>query len=396
MQFSKDQLALKEKARHVAETYVRPKAAEHDRTGEYPHEVMKEIVKAGLMGVWIPQEFGGGGKGVVETCIIVEELSRACGGIGVAFAVNALGSFPLTICENEPLKKRFLPRVASGQDYIAFGLSEIAAGSDAGSLTARADPVADGFEITGAKKWTTNAGVANLFTVFANADVSKGPRGVTALSVERGTPGFTIGRREDTMGIRCVPIHELKFDKCKVPAGNQLCKEGRGFALAMATLDKARPGVAAQAVGLAQGALDLAAQFVCQRKQFGKLLSEQQALQFMLADMAVQVQAARSLVYDAAVAIDQGDRRGTALASMAKVFATDVAMRVTTDATQLFGGYGYVRDYPIEKFMRDAKITQIYEGTNQIQRLVISRILLKETMALVSDPKTVLVRPPVA
>ncbi len=388
------QLEIRRKARHIAETFARPKAAEYDRTGAYPHDVMKEIARAGFMGIWIPKEYGGGGCGVFETCLVVEELSRACGGLGVAYSVNALGSFPIILGGNAEQKKKYLPRIVSGSDYIAFALSEKGAGSDAGAMKTGAKAIGDGYEINGDKKWTTNAGVANLFTVFATTDPAKGTRGITAFEVERGTPGFTIGRREDTTGIRCVPIHETHFKECRIPAAQRLGEEGKGFHLAMATLDRARPSVAAQALGLAQGALDLAAQFVSQRRQFGTTISQMQAIQFMLADMDVQVQAARQLVYAAAIAVDRQEKDYSRLAAMAKVFASDTAMKVTTDAVQLFGGYGYVRDFPIEKYMRDAKITQIYEGTNQVQRIVIARALLKETEATLADPAKVLVRPP--
>ncbi len=388
------QVEIRRKARDLAERHARPKAAEYDRTGEYPHDVMREIVRAGFMGIWIPKEYGGGGCGILETCLVVEELSRVCGGLGVAYSVNALGSFPIILGGTAEQKHRWLPRIASGADYIAFALSEKGAGSDAGGMKARASTDNGAYRIDGDKKWTTNAGVANLFTVFASTDPTKGTRGISAFEVERGTPGFAIGRREDTTGIRCVPIHETHFKACRIPAANRLGEEGKGFHLAMATLDRARPSVAAQALGLAQGALDLAAQFVAQRKQFGQAIAQFQAIQFMLADMDTQVQAARQLVYAAALAADRQEKDFSRLAAMAKLFASDTAMRVTTDAAQLFGGYGYVRDFPIEKFMRDAKITQIYEGTNQVQRIVIARALLKETEALIADPSRVIVRPP--
>ena len=391
---SKVEQEYREKARHVAEKYMRPRSAQCDRTGEYPRDVMQQIIQAGLMGVWIPKEYGGGGFGVMETCLIVEELSRVCGGLGVAFSVNALGSFPIVLGGSEAQKKKYLPRIASGADFISFALSEKSAGSDAGGMKTVAVRNGEDYVIDGDKKWTTNAGVANLFTVFASTDPSKGTRGITAFEVERNHPGFTIGLREDTMGIRCVPIHETHYKQCRVPAADRLGEEGKGFHLAMATLDRARPSVAAQAVGVAQGALDLAAQFVSQRKQFGQKIGQFQAIQFMLADMGTQVEAARQLVYASARAVDGLEPGYSKLAAMAKVFASDTAMKVTTDAVQLFGGYGYVRDYPIEKYMRDAKITQIYEGTNQVQRIVISREILKEAEAALADPAKVLVRPP--
>ncbi|MGC8915376.1 MAG: acyl-CoA dehydrogenase family protein [Thermoanaerobaculum sp.] len=369
----------KARAREVAEKYARPVAAELDRTGEYPWSVIQALKDYDLMGIWIPKEYGGHGAGVLDMCVVVEELSRACGGIGVAYAVNALGSFPIVLGGTEEQKQKYLPAVAKGEKLIAFGLSEKWSGSDAGSLIATARREGDEYVINGQKKWNTNGGVASLYTVYAATDRSRGTRGISAFIVEKGTPGFEIGKREDTMGIRCVPVHELHFKDCRVPAANLLGgKEGTGFANAMMTLDRARPGVAAQAVGLAQGALEWAIRYTSERKQFGQPVMSFQAIQFMLADMAIQIEAARQLVYTAARAIDAGLPNVSKLAAMAKVMATDTAMRVTTDAVQLFGGYGYCRDYPIEKYMRDAKITQIYEGTNQIQRVVIARALTRE------------------
>ncbi len=367
------------RAHEVAEKFVRPVAAELDRTGEYPWTVIDALREYDLMGIWIPTEYGGHGAGVLDMCIVVEELSRACGGVGVAYAVNALGSFPIVLGGTDDQKRKYLPSVAKGERLIAFGLSEKASGSDAGSLRARALRNGDGYVVTGDKKWTTNANAATIYTVYASTNPERGTRGASAFILEKGTPGFEIGRREQLMGIRCVPVHELHFHDCKVPASALLGeKEGAGFANAMMTLDRARPGVAAQAVGLAQGALEWAIRYTSERQQFGQSVMSFQAVQFMLADMAIQVEASRQLVYTAARAIDAGLRNVSKLAAMCKVLATDTAMRVTTDAVQLFGGYGYCQDYPIEKYMRDAKITQIYEGTNQIQRVVIGRALTRE------------------
>jgi butyryl-CoA dehydrogenase len=368
------------RAREVAEKHVRPIAAELDRTGEYPWSVIKALREAGLMGIWVPKEYGGHGAGVLDMCVVVEQLSRACGGIGVAYAVNALGSFPIVLGGTEEQKRRFLPGIVTGDTLIAFGLSEKASGSDAGSLRARAQRSGDTWVIEGDKKWTTNANAARIYTVYASTNPERGTRGASAFIVEKGTPGFEIGKREQLMGIRCVPVHELHFRNCRVPADHLLGeREGIGFANAMATLDRARPGVAAQAVGLAQGALEWAIRYTSERQQFGQSVMSFQAIQFMLADMATQVEAARQLVYAAARAIDAAVPGVSKIAAMCKVMASDTAMRVTTDAVQLFGGYGYCSDYPIEKYMRDAKITQIYEGTNQIQRLVIGRALTRES-----------------
>lgn len=372
-----------ERAREVAEKHVRPVAAELDRSGEYPWSVIRALQEYNLMGIWVPKEYGGQGAGVLDMCVVVEELSRACGGVGVAYAVNALGSFPIILGGTEEQKRRYLPDIITGARLIAFGLSEKWSGSDAGSLIARAVADGDSYVINGEKKWNTNGNAASIYTVYASTNPERGTRGASAFIVEKGTPGFEIGKREDTMGIRCVPVHELHFRDCRVPAAQLLGgKEGMGFANAMMTLDRARPGVAAQAVGLAQGAFEWAVRYTSERQQFGQTVMSFQANQFTLADMATQIEAARQLVYTAARAIDARLPNPSRLAAMCKVFATDTAMRVTTDAVQLFGGYGYCRDYPIEKYMRDAKITQIYEGTNQIQRVVIGRALTKEAGAI--------------
>jgi len=305
---------------------------------------------------------------VLDLCIVVEELSKACGGVGVAYAVNALGSFPIIVGGTEEQKKRWLPPVASGEKLIAFGLSEKASGSDAGSLLTRAERDGDEWIINGEKKWNTNGNAASFYTIYCSTRPDRGHRGISAIMVEKGTPGFEVGKREELMGIRCVPVHELHFKDCRVPAENLLGDEGRGFRNAMMTIDRARPGVAAQALGLAQGALDWAMRYTAERQQFGQSVLSFQATQFKVADLATEIEAARQMVYTAARAIDAGLPNVTKFAAMAKVFATDVAMKVTTEAVQMFGGYGYCRDYPIEKYMRDAKITQIYEGANQIQR----------------------------
>jgi butyryl-CoA dehydrogenase len=354
-------------------------AAKYDRLQEYPWEVKDALAAAGLMSVWIPREYGGAGGGVLDLCLVVEEISRACGGMGVMFAVNALGSFPIILGGTEAQKHRYLPDIASGKRLIAFGLSERNAGSDAGGLATRARLEGDSLLLDGDKKWTTNGGAADVYTVFAVTDPESKSRRISGVVVEKGDPGFEIGRSEDKMGIRCVPVVELHFRGCRIPADRVLGgREGLGFKHAMMTLDCARPGVAAQAVGLAQGALEYATVYAMDRVQFGQPISSFQMVQQMLADMATKVEAARQLVHASARSIDAGAENVTKLAAQAKLFATDVAMEVTTNAVQLFGGYGYMRDYPVEKYMRDAKITQIYEGTNQVQRLVVARNLLKE------------------
>ena len=381
-----ESLAWREKARDVAERVVRPLAKKYDELQEYPWEIKEAIAEAGLFGVWIPETYGGQGKqesNVLNLCLVVEELSKACGGVGVLFAVNALGSFPILVAGTEEQKKTYLPPIARGEKLIAFCLSEKGSGSDAGSLRVRAIEEGGGWTIHGEKKWTTNGGAADLYTVFAVTDPESRSRRISAFIVEKTDPGFSIGKVEDKMGIRCVPVVETVFDGVKVGPERLLGgKTGLGFKHSMMTLDRARPGVAAQAMGLAQGALDLAIRYTNKRRQFGQAIASFQMVQKMLADMATRTEAARQLVYAAASAIDAGDAEITKLSAMCKCFATDTAMQVTTDAVQLFGGYGYMKDYPIEKYMRDAKITQIYEGTNQIQRLVIARSVQKEASGL--------------
>jgi butyryl-CoA dehydrogenase len=377
--FTKRALEYRDRARGLAEEIMRPLAAKHDVDQIYPWEVHKAITEAGFAGLWIPEEYGGSGGGVLDLCVVVEEFSRACGGMGVAYAINALGSFPILIGGTEEQKRRWLPTIASGEKLIAFGLSEKRAGSDVASMVTRAERDGDSFVLNGEKKWNSLGAVASLNTIFAVTQPDRGARGISGIVVEEGTPGYRVGKLEDKMGIRCVPVAEIHFEDCRIPAANLLGGvEGRGFKHAMMTLDRARPGVAAQAVGLAQGALDLALSYTGERQQFGQSVSSFQGVQWMLADMATQIEAARQLVHTAARAIDAGHKHISKLSAMCKLMATDVAMKVTADAVQLFGGYGYCKDYPIEKYMRDAKITQIYEGTNQIQRLVIARTLLRE------------------
>ena len=368
-----------QRAREVAEKVMRPVAAEYDRKQEYPWEVQQAIKDANLAGVWIPEEYGGEGGGVLNLCLVIEQFSRACGGMGVAYAVNALGSFPILLGGTAEQKERWIPGIASGEKLIAFGISEKDAGSDAGSMQTRAEKDGDGYVLNGEKKWNTGGAVATLNTIFAVTQPGRGARGISAFVVEAGTEGYRVGKHEDKMGIRCVPVVELHLENCRVPVENLLGGvEGKGFKHAMMTLDRARPGVAAQALGLAQGAYELAVEYTNKRQQFGQAISSFQGIQWMLADMCTQIEAARQLIYAAARAADAGAKGLTKLSAMCKLFATDVAMKVTTDAVQLFGGYGYIKDYPIEKYMRDAKITQIYEGTNQIQRLVIARAILRE------------------
>ncbi len=381
---SQESRSWRERARKVAEEVVRPLAAKYDRLQQYPWEIKEALSQAGLFKVWIPEKYGGaGGERIQNLCIVIEELSRACGGVGVLFAVNALGSFPIILGATEEQKQKWLPRIANGETLLAYCLSEKGSGSDAQSMRTVAKKDGDYFIINGEKKWTTNGGAATLYTLFAVTDPTSKSRRISSFLVEKGTPGFYIKKQEDKMGIRCVPVVETLFHNCRVPKENLLGGlEGHGFKNALQTLDLARPGVAAQALGLAQGALELAMVYVSRRKQFGQPIMQFQSIQHRLAEMGTKIEAARQLVYASARAADNELPNVGRLSSMAKLFATDTAMEVTTHAVQLFGGYGYVKDYPIEKYMRDAKITQIYEGTNEIQKLVISRYLIKESVNL--------------
>ena len=377
---SDDQKMIKDLAAQIAREKIGPIAAELDESGEFPWDVVKTLAQSDLFRVFIPTEYDGLGGGMFEMCLVVEELSRVCGGIALSFAASALGTIPILLHGNEEQKKKYLPRLAAGEILAAFGLTESGAGSDAAGIKTTAKPDGDSYVINGTKQWITNGGEASIYTVVALTDPTRGVRGTSAILVEKGTPGFSFGKKENKMGIRASATRELVFQDCRVPKTNLLAKEGMGFLVAMKTLDKSRPGVAAQALGIAQGALDKAVGYAQERKQFGKPISAFQGLQFMMADMATQVEAARALTYAAARAIDGGERDVSMISAMAKVFASDTAMKVTTDAVQIFGGYGYMREYPVEKMMRDAKITQIYEGTNQIQREVIALGLIKEAL----------------
>jgi len=372
-------------AREIADKYVRPSAAKYDKAQEYNSEAAKAVAEAGLFKTFVPEEYGGYGAGVLALARVTEELARADSGFGVAFAVNALGSFPIVLGGTEEQKKRWLPQIASGEKFVAFCLSEKFAGSDAQGLSVTAEEDGDDYIIRGEKKWTTNGGIADLYTVFCVTDPTSKSRRISAIVVEKGAPGFEIKKVEDKMGIRCVPVVETHFDGVRVPKENLIGgRPGLGFKHAMMTLDYARPGVAAQAMGAAQGALDLANVYANRRKQFGAPISSHQMVQQMLADMAIQTNAARWLVYSAAAQIDtQGPSpEASKVAAMAKCYASDVAVKVATDAVQVFGGYGFMEDYPIAKFYRDAKILQIYEGTNQVQRLVIARHLIRDAADL--------------
>lgn len=380
---SKENIMWQERARKVAREVVLPKAAHYDRISKYPYEFLNALKEVDMFKVWIPEQYGGaGGERCMNLCLVVEELSRACGGVGVMFAVNALGSFPIILGGTEEQKKKWLPKIAKGETLMAYCLSEKGSGSDAMSMRMFGQKDGSHYVLNGEKKWTTNGGAASLYTVFAVTDTKSKTRRISGILVEKGTPGMYFKKIEDKMGIRCVPVIEVLFKDCKVAAENLLGgQEGYGFKHAMATLDCARPGVAAQAIGLAQGAIDLALYYTARRKQFGNLISSMQYVQFRLAELAARVEAARRLVYAAAQALDRGSTDVTKLSAMSKLVATETAMEVTTYCVQAFGGYGFMKDYPIEKYMRDAKITQIYEGANEVQRLVIARQIYKEAQA---------------
>ncbi|MBL7197121.1 MAG: acyl-CoA dehydrogenase [Candidatus Omnitrophica bacterium] len=375
---TEEQKMIRDLCRQITEEKITPVAAELDKTEEFPWEVMKVIAQSDLFGLYIEDKYGGMGGGILDLCIATEEFSKGCGGIAVCYAASALGTYPIILYGNEEQKNKYLPSLAKGEKLSAFGLTEPAAGSDASAIQTTAKKVGDSYILNGTKHFITNGGDAEIYTIITMTDKSKGPRGASAFIVEKGTPGFTFGKKEDKMGIRASSTRELIFTDCKIPKENLLGREGQGFIITMKTFDMSRPGVAAQALGIAQGALDAAVKYARERVQFGKPISSFQGIQFMLADMATQVEAARALIYATAREIDNGNKNVGKDSAMAKLYASDVAMKVTTDAVQIFGGYGYMKEYPAEKYMRDAKITQIYEGTNQIQRNIIALALIKE------------------
>ncbi len=375
---TEEQIMIRDLARQIAEEKIVPARAELDEHNKFPADIMKAMAQADLFGIYIPEEYGGLGKKSLELCIAVEELSKACVGVSTSYAANALGTYPILLNGSEAQKKKYLPDIATGKKYVAFGLTEANAGSDASGVQTTAKLDGNEYIINGTKQWITNGGEADVYTIIAITDRSKGPRGASAFIVEKGTPGFTFGKKENKMGIRASSTTELIFNNCRVPKENLIAKEGMGFIVAMKTLDSSRTGVGAQGVGVAQGAIDEAIKFAKQRVQFGQPVTSFQAVQHMLADMQTQTEAARALVYSVARFIDSGAKDVSRASAMAKLFATDVAMKVTTDAVQVMGGSGYMKEYPVEKMMRDAKILQIYEGTNQIQRNVVALDMIRE------------------
>jgi alkylation response protein AidB-like acyl-CoA dehydrogenase len=374
---SEEEAMILEVVRELVAEKVAPRAAEIDESGEFPRDIQKLFAEQGLLGIPFPAEYGGVGGSFVTYVKVVEEVAKACASSSLIIAVQELGALPILIAGTHEQKLKYLTKLASGEFTAAYALTESGSGSDAaGSMRCRAERRGDTFVLNGTKIWITQGGVADVVCVFAVTDPTKGPNGISAFIVEKTFPGFKVGKLEKKMGIRGSPTVELIFDNCEVPAENLLGTEGEGFKIAMKVLDKSRPGIAAQAVGIASGALDYAAKYARERFAFGKPIGQQQGLQFMLADMKTEVEAARLLLYEAARRCDENAPDITLWAAMAKLKAGDVAMSVTTDAVQILGGFGYSTEYPTERMMRDAKITQIYEGTQQIQRLVISRSLV--------------------
>jgi alkylation response protein AidB-like acyl-CoA dehydrogenase len=375
--FTEQQKLIRSIARRIADERIVPVRAELDEKEEFPWDIVKAMADADLFRVFIPEEYEGLGEGCLSLCLAVEELSRACCGVALTYAANALGAMPIFLYGNEEHKRKYLPRIASGERLTAFALTESGAGSDAGAIKTTATLEGNEYVINGTKQFMTNGGEAEIYTVIALTNPAKGSRGASAFIVDKDTPGFTFGKKEKKMGIRTSATRELVFHNCRVPKENLIGKEGMGFLVTMKTLDTSRPGVAALAIGLAQGALEAAVAYARQREQFGHPISAIQAVQHMIANMAMELEAARALVYATARTVDAGVKNYSEEGAMAKVFATDMAMKVTTDAVQVFGGVGYMRDYPVEKMMRDAKINQIYEGTNQVLRNVIALDVLK-------------------
>jgi len=375
-QLSEEHQALKDAATQFATDKIAPRAAEVDETGIFPVDVYEAMVAADLHAIHIPEEFGGQGGDALAACLVIEEVARACAATSLIPAVNKLGTLPLMIASSQAQMQEYLPKVASGEAMFSYALSEREAGSDAAAMKTRAVADGDGYVLNGQKSWISNAGVSKYYTVMAVTEPDAGARGISAFVVHADDPGFSLGTPERKLGIHGSPTREILFDNCRIPANRMIGDPGTGFKTAMATLDHTRITIGAQALGIAQGALDVAVNYAKDRQQFGKAIGAFQGLQFMLADMAMKVTAARQLVYAAAAKSERGDDDLTFFGAAAKCYASDVAMEVTTDAVQVLGGAGYTKDWPVERFMRDAKITQIYEGTNQVQRIVMAKQLL--------------------
>jgi alkylation response protein AidB-like acyl-CoA dehydrogenase len=372
-----EHLLLRKTVREVAEDKIAPRAAEIDETAEFPWDVHDALVAADLHAVHVPEQYGGVGADAIASAIVIEEIARACCASSLIPAVNKLGTMGLLLSGNEELKTHYLGKLARGEGMFSYCLSEPEAGSDAANMTTRAVRDGDSFVLNGTKRWITNAGESEYYTVMAVTDPDAGSRGISAFVVEKADEGMSFGAPEKKMGIKGSPTREVYFDNVRIPADRMIGEEGTGFKTALRTLDHTRLTIGAQALGVAQGAVDYCLRYVQERKQFGKPISEFQGVSFMLADMAMKTEAARSLIYRAAAMSERMEPDLTFMSAAAKCFASDVAMEVTTNGVQLLGGYGYTKDFPLERMMRDAKITQIYEGTNQIQRLVMSRNLFK-------------------
>lgn len=373
---SEEHRAIREAVRDVCDAKVAPYAAAVDEEARYPQEASDALQASDFHAPHVPEEYGGAGADALATCIVIEEVARACVSSSLIPAVNKLGSLPVQIAGSEELKKNYLTKLASGEGGFSYCLSEPDAGSDAVAMKTTAKRDGDGWVLNGVKRWITNAGISEFYTVMAVTDAEKRSRGISAFVVERGDEGVSFGAPEKKLGIKGSPTREVYLDNVRVGDDRMIGAEGTGFETAMKTLDHTRVTIAAQAVGVAQGALDYALEYAQERTQFGKQIADFQGLQFLLADMGMKVEAARQMTYAAAGRSERGDKDLTFFGAAAKCFASDVAMQVTTDAVQVLGGYGYTRDYPVERMMRDAKITQIYEGTNQVQRIVMARQLL--------------------
>ena len=376
--FTEQQQMIIDTAREITNEKIIPARAELDEKNQFPRAILEDIAKADLFSIFVPEEYGGLGGGGFEIVLAMEELARGCVGVATSFAASALGIFPVMIAGSNEQKQKYLPDIASGARWAAFGLTEANAGSDAAGIRTTAVEDGDCWVLNGTKQWITNGGESQIYSIVAMTDPNKGPRGASIFVVEDGDPGFSYGKKEDKMGIRSSSTRELIMKDCRIPRDRLVGRRGTGFITVMKTLDLSRPGIASLGIGLAQAALDEAVNYAKQRVQFGKPIISFQAVQHMLADMAIQLEAGRALVYAAAKHIDSHPKDMSKVSSMCKVFATDMAMKVTTDAVQILGGYGYMKEYPVEKMMRDAKILQIYEGTNQIQRNVVGQELNKE------------------
>ena len=374
---SEQQKTVRGLASRIAEERILPVRAELDEKEEFPWDIIKDLADSDMFRVFIPEEYEGLSGGGLDLCLVIEELSRACAGVAVCYAASTLGSYALLDYGTEAQKQKYLPDIASGKRLAAFALTEATAGSDAGNIKTTAEKVSGGYRLNGTKQFITNGGEAEIYTIIALTDHTRGSRGASAFLVEKGTPGFDFGKKEKKMGIRTSSTRELVFKNCLIPEENLIGRHGLGFIITLRVLDRSRPGIAAQAVGLAQGALEAAVDYARQRIQFGHPIISIGVIQNMLADMAIQVEAARALNYAVARTIDSGAKKFAEESAMTKVFASDMAMKVTTQAVQILGGAGYMRDYPVEKMMRDAKITQIYEGTNEVLRGTIASELRK-------------------